>query len=61
MERKDERFKIRESEAYAEGCNARNEGKKWETNPYDRLSPDWCEWRRGWDDTDADLEEMEEK
>jgi len=51
-----------ESEAYALGCIARNDGKTIEANPYDQHDPtDWQAWRNGWEDTDFDTKEAEKE
>lgn len=47
------------SEAYALGCDARNDIKPVDDNPYPIGSADRWEWARGWCDTDHDIKEAE--
>ena len=41
-------------QAYGEGYNACHDSKSLLTNPYEKDSPLWHEWKRGWQHYDAD-------
>lgn len=49
-----------ECEAYALGCDARNDFKSIDKNPYERGCDDHQDWEQGWADADRALDDLAE-